>query len=128
MLLRSLVLIGVFVFALTTVTACRPATKPIAVTESGWIIYCSDKADQTGSAHGSFLLFQTEVGGHFDTFTFSSNVPACDTWQMRDVHFLNKGEPSTPRDYEITVIQHVDWLGNLDGTWDLVKMRSLSNR
>ena len=130
MLPRSLIAssVFVFVFALAMMTACRPATKPATVKESGWIIHCSDMSDQAGSAHGSFLLFQTNVGGQFDTFTFASNVPPCATWQVRDVHYLNTGEPNTPRDYEITVIQHVDWLGNVDGTWDLVKMRPLKNR
>ena len=73
------------------------------------------------------MLFQTKIGGHFDTFTFSSNnVPKCDTWQMRDVHQLDM-EESTPRDYEITVIQHMNWRGDFDGTWDLIKMRSLAS-
>ena len=98
------------------------------VTESGWVITCSDKSDQGSSAHGlPFMLFQTKIGGHFGTFTFSSNnVPKCDTWQTRDIHQLDM-EESTPRDYEITVIQHMNLRGDFDGTWDLIKMRSLAS-
>jgi hypothetical protein len=73
------------------------------------------------------MLFQTKIGGHFDTFTFSSNnVPKCDAWQTRDIHQLDM-EESTPRDYEITVIQHMNLRGDFDGTWDLIKMRSLAS-
>jgi hypothetical protein len=109
-------------------TGCRPTSKPVEITEGGWIIGCSDKSDANSSAHGlPFLLFQTEIGGHFDTFTFSSNnVPRCETWQKRDVHELDITEPNT-RDYEITVVQHTNWLGNSDGSWDLIRMRSLAS-
>jgi len=107
-------------------TGCRPASTPVEITESGWIIACVDKSDQTSSAHGlPFMLFQTEPG-HFDTFTFSSNnVPQCETWQKRDVHELDMTEPKS-RDYEITVVQHTNWRGSFDGSWGLVRMRSLS--
>jgi hypothetical protein len=108
---------------------CQSGVKPVEITESGWVISCSDKSDATSSAHGlPFMLFQTQIGGHFDTFTFSTNgVPKCETWRKRDVHELDMSEP-TSRDYEITVVQHTKWHGETDGTWDLLKMRSLASR
>ena len=115
------------ILALSAASGCKPASKPVEATETGWIISCSDRSDLTSSAHGlPFMLFQTKIGGHFDTFTFSSNnVPKCETWQKRDVHELDMNE-SIPRDYEITVVQHSNWRGDFDGTWDLLRMKSLA--
>jgi hypothetical protein len=121
------------VFLLGAVTACelptaRHTSKPVEMVESGWVITCSDKSEPTSSAHGlPFMLFQTHIGGHFDTFTFSSNnVPKCETWQKRDVDELFK-QGSAKRDYEITVVQHMNAHDDFDGTWDLLKMRSLAS-
>jgi hypothetical protein len=62
------------------------------------------------------MLFQTQIGGHFDVFTFSSkDVPKCQTWRVRDVHELDMQE-NAPRDYEITVVQHMSEQGTSDGT------------
>ncbi len=116
-------------FVISCATSCQPGAKPVEITETGWIITCSDKSDRSSSAHGlPFMLFQTQNGGHFDTFTFSSNnVPPCETWLKRDLHELDEN-PEAPRDYEISVVQHMNWRGNFDGTWDLIKMQSLSPR
>jgi hypothetical protein len=117
------------VIILVSIAGCRSDVKPVEVMESGWIISCSDQSDAKSSSQGlPFMLFQTEVGGHFDTFVFSSNnVPKCETWTKWDVHELDMSEP-TNRDYEITVMQHVNWLGKTDGTWDLLKMHALASR
>jgi hypothetical protein len=111
---------------LIPVLSCRTVGKPVEVTERGWIMTCSDYSTPESSAHGlPFLLFSTEPGGHFDTFIFSvSSVPPCSTWKKWDVHELDIANPSKP-DYEITIIQHRDWKGEADGTWDLIKMRAL---
>jgi len=124
------------VLLIGSLSACEPparehaqsASKPVEVVESGWIISCSDKSGEKTPAHGlPFMLFQTHIGGHFDVFTFSSNnVPKCETWQKRDVRELDMNEPAS-RDYEITVVQHMDAHGDFNGTWDLVKMRSLAS-
>ena len=124
------------VLILASLSACDPpspqhaesTSKPVEVVESGWVISCSDKSGEKTPAHGlPFMLFQTHIGGHFDVFTFSSNnVPKCETWQKRDVHELDMNEAAS-RDYEITVVQHMSARGDFDGTWDLVKMRSLAS-
>jgi hypothetical protein len=83
--------------------------------------------DPTNSAHAlPFMLFETHVGGHFDTFIFSSNnVPKCAMWHIADIDRPAK-EKAAACDYEITVVQHMDDKGDFDGTWDLLKMKSLA--
>jgi hypothetical protein len=105
----------------------KTPSKPVEVTEGGWVVKCSDASDPANSAHGlPFMLFKTHVGGHFDTFIFSShNVPKCAMWHIADIDRLAK-EKAPPRDYEITLVQHMDDKGDFDGTWDLLRMRSLN--
>jgi len=126
----GLVIFMISSFSAATMPTAQPKTpsKPVQVTEKGWIISCSDKSEASSSAHGlPFMLFQTHIGGHFETLIFSSsNVPKCEMWRVRDVHELDQ-EPNTPRDYEITVIQHLNDKEDFEGTWDLMKMKSLAD-
>jgi hypothetical protein len=106
------------VLLLILIAGCRPVVKPVEITESGWVNGCSDQSDATSSAHGlPFMLFQTQILGHFDTFTFSSNgIPKCETWRKWDVDELANAQAR--RDYEITVIQHTNWRGGWDVGFD----------
>jgi hypothetical protein len=103
-------------FLLSAFTGCR-STPPVQVTETGWIISCED--GDPGVAKGlPYLTFTTkwndfDLDNDLTMFVFYSHgVPPCSTW------------PKSSK-YEMTVVQHVDWRGRPNGTWDLKSMKAI---
>ena len=107
---------------------CSRLGKPLEITETGWIVGCSDTSPQTSSSHGNpWILFSTNILGHMDSITLSAkNAPHCSEWkktQSTEWDLDHKREP----DYELIRQQHTDWLGQTDDTWDLVKVTLLTH-
>lgn len=93
------------------------SNPPVQVTETGWILACEDGNPDVagGLPYVSFSTKWTDIDVYKDApiFVFSSHsVPPCSTWPLSSK-------------YEMTVVQHVDWRGKANGTWDLKSMRAL---
>jgi hypothetical protein len=101
---------------LVALVGCR-STPPVQVTETGWIIAC-ENGDPDVAKGLPYVTFSTkwndiDVYNDLTRFVFSSHsVPPCSTWPLGSK-------------YEMTLVQHVDWRGKTDGTWDLKSMRGL---
>jgi hypothetical protein len=111
-----------------TTAGCR-TSKPVEITEVGWVVGCADQSPLDSPSHGRpWILFSTNILGHSDTITFNfSGTPPCSTWKKTTSTTYDLDHKREP-DYELTRLQHTDWRGRPDETWDLVKMRSLSTR
>jgi hypothetical protein len=103
-------------FLLFALVGCKSAPS-LQVTETGWIIACEDGNPDVarGLPYVSFSTKDRDIDVYNDLtkFVFSSHsVPPYSTWPLRSK-------------YEMTLVQHVNWRGETDGTWDLKSMRAI---
>ena len=119
--------ISILVLAGAAMCGCDRPSKPLEITESGWVIGCADSSPVESQSRGHpWMLFSTDPLGHFDTITFAAaGTPPCASWKKMQSTTWDLDHRRAP-DYELTRVQHTDWLGRTDGTWDLVKMKSLT--
>lgn len=115
-------------FLLVALAGCSRPDRPLEMTETGWILACSDTSPVSSSSHGNpWVLFSTNILGHADAITLSpKNAPPCSDWKKTRSTEWDLSHKRKP-DYELIRQQHTDWLGRRNGTWDLVRVTSLTD-